>query len=298
MTKTFNITEKERLRFALLCSLLIHLIIVGAMVFTIFQRQELRFKKGTGEIPNKIKISGFIPQQLPPQPKPSPRSQPQTNSSQSQSRDSKQSQANIAKRDSDTSQSRLKAQDSHNPTQNSQATQENTKQNNTTQKTKNDIDLRSLTLNSNPYPSPQTPDSRQSKAEQSPSLAAIFAQYPRIDSITKRDVSDLYGEEFGDYGLVEQDFIINNLRDIGRITGRYLKYPPDAIRLGQQGVNIVQFYLHPNGDISDLRLIKPSGYVILDRNSERTIEIAYKDYPHPVSKVLIRIRVSMELYYY
>lgn len=297
MTKTFNITEKERLRFALLCSLLIHLIIVGAMVFTIFQRQELRFKKGTAEVPNKIKISGFIPQQLPPQPSSAPQAKPSPPQSpsapQNQKKDSKQPQTSAIKRDSDASQPRPKPQDS-NPAKDSQTLAQSPQRADSHQEGTEDIDLRSLTLNSNPSPR----DSHQNNAKQSPSLAAIFSQYQRLDSITKRDVSDLYGEEFGDYGLVEQDFIINNLRDIGRITGRYLKYPPDAIRLGQQGVNIVQFYLHPNGDISDLRLIKSSGYVILDRNSERTIEIAYKDYPHPTSKVLIRIRVSMELYYY
>lgn len=283
MTKTFNITEKERLRFALFCSLVVHIVIVGIVAYWLFERQNLQFKKGTGEIPNKIKISGFLPQP-PTQTKSKPNSQakpPQSSSSQmEQQRDSKQIQTN--RQDSSTQDSKPRPKPS---TQDSQTTNNS-----------NDIDLRSLTLN-NPYPNPHPTDSRPNKGE-SPSLAAIFAQYPRLDSITKRDVSDLYGEEFGDYGLVEQDFIINNLRDIGRITGRYLKYPPDAIRLGQQGVNIVQFYLHPNGDITDLRLIKSSGYVILDRNSERTIEIAYKDYPHPISKVLIRIRVSMELYYY
>lgn len=269
MTKTSDITERERLRFAMLCSLIIHIIIVGVLAFWIVQKQQLRFKKGTGEIPNKIKISGFLPQQLPS--KPSAQS-PSTPTSSSQ----RSPQAH--KRDSNPQDSKPspKAEDSPKAT--------------------DSIDLRNLTLNTDP--SPQSSASHSKNNDQSLSLAAIFAHYPKLDTITKRDVSDLYGEEFGDYGLVEQDFIINNLRDIGRITGRYLKYPPDAIRLGQQGVNIVQFYLHPNGDITDLRLIKSSGYVILDRNSERTIEIAYKDYPRPVSKVLIRIRVSMELYYY
>lgn len=133
---------------------------------------------------------------------------------------------------------------------------------------------------------------------QSPSHLKALAKFPRVDSIARRDIEELYGEEFGDYGLAEQEFLVNNLRDIGRITKRYLQYPPSAARLGQEGVSAVEFYLHPNGDISGLKIILSSQYLLLDRNSERTIEIAYKDYPHPSTKTKIRIFVSYGLYYY
>lgn len=283
MTKTYKITEHERLRFALLCSIVVHIVII-AVVFWNLRQTNLQFKKGTGEIPNKIKISGFLPQQSSTQStnQNTTQTQQSTSTQKSQTKNTTQT-SNIANQDS-------KSLDSHS-TQNTTHTQ-------TLENTINSIDLQNLTLNNPSSNANGSMDSHSRKKGQSPSLAAIFSHYPKLDNITKRDVNDLYGEEFGDYGLVEQDFIINNLRDIGRITGKYLKYPQDAIRLGQEGVNIVQFYLHPNGDITDLRLIKSSGYVILDRNSERTIEIAYKDYPHPTSTVLIRIRVSMELYYY
>lgn len=123
-------------------------------------------------------------------------------------------------------------------------------------------------------------------------------KFPSVNKIVRRDIEELYGEEFGDYGLAEQEFLVNNLRNIGRITQRYLQYPPSAIRLGQQGVSAVEFYLHPNGDISGLKIILSSDYMLLDRNSERTIEIAYKDYPHPSTKTKIRIFVSYGLTYY
>lgn len=289
MTKTHKITEHERLRFALLCSIIIHIAII-AVVFWNLRQPNLRFKKGTGEIPNKIKISRFLPQQSHTQEtnQNATETKQSTSAQKSQTKNTTQPQnttqtSNIANRDS-------KSLDSHSTP--------NTTYSQTPKNNVDSINLHNLTINNPSNNANNSIDSRSRKKRQSPSLVAIFSHYPKLDKITKRDINDLYGEEFGDYGLVEQDFIINNLRDIGRITGKYLKYPQDAIRLEQQGVNIVQFYLHPNGDITDLRLIKSSGYVILDRNSERTIEIAYKDYPHPTSTVLIRIRVSMELYYY
>ncbi|WP_343353305.1 TonB family protein [Helicobacter mastomyrinus] len=154
------------------------------------------------------------------------------------------------------------------------------------------FDLRSLSLYDGKSRTPQ--DNTVSTS----SHIKALAKFPRVDHITKRDIEDLYGEEFGDYGIAEQEFLVNNLRDIGRITQRYLQYPPSAARLGQQGVSAVEFYLHPNGDISGLKVIVSSEYMLLDRNSKRTIEIAYKDYPHPSTKTKIRIFVTYGLYYY
>lgn len=139
---------------------------------------------------------------------------------------------------------------------------------------------------------------KSSKNTKAKSRIKSLEKFPGIDNIARRDIEELYGAEFGDYGLAQQEFLVNNLRDIGRITQRYLRYPPSAARLGQEGVSAVEFYLHPNGDISGLKIIVSSQYMLLDRNSERTIEIAYKDYPRPISKTKIRIFVSYGIYYY
>lgn len=139
----------------------------------------------------------------------------------------------------------------------------------------------------------KAPDNTQSK-----SRIKALEKFPGLDSITRRDIEELYGEEFGDYGLKEQNFLAQNLREIGRITQRYLQYPRSAARLGQEGVNAVEFYLHPNGDISELKILLTSQFMLLDRNTERTIEIAYKDYPRPLSKTKIRIFVTYGINYY
>ena len=94
----------------------------------------------------------------------------------------------------------------------------------------------------------------------------------------------------------KQDFIKSNLDSIGRITQRYLRYPAVAGKIGQEGDNVLEFYLYPNGDISDLKLLSTSGYTLLDDNSLHTIKIAYKDYPYPNEKTKIRIRVMYRIY--
>lgn len=111
-----------------------------------------------------------------------------------------------------------------------------------------------------------------------------------------QEIKELYGDDLYSLNLEERKFIEDNLSGIGRITQKYLKYPQLAGQMGQQGDNIVEFYLHPNGDISDLKLLTPSGYRLLDENSIHTIEIAYKDYPYPAVKTKIRIRVMYRIY--
>lgn len=125
--------------------------------------------------------------------------------------------------------------------------------------------------------------------------ANIAKKIQNLPKDTQNEIMQLYGDELGDYGQAEQDFIINNLRDIGRITQYYLNkrgYPPDAGYLGQHGTNAVEFYLYPNGDISDLKIIKDSKSMILDKNTITIIQIAYKEYPRPTTKTKIKIYVK------
>ena len=112
-------------------------------------------------------------------------------------------------------------------------------------------------------------------------------------------IKRLYGSEFDTYSQTQKKFIKNNLGTIHRITQRTLSmngYPEIAVRTGQQGTNIVSFYLHPNGDISNLRLKRDIGYQALDQNTLDVIRIAYKDYPLPNKKTRIIFHVQYSLY--
>lgn len=114
-----------------------------------------------------------------------------------------------------------------------------------------------------------------------------------------RMINKLYGEEFNSFTETQKKYIKNNLGTIHRITQNTLTrngYPEIAVRTRQQGVNVVSFYLHPNGDISDLRLKKHIGHAALDENTLEVIRIAYKDYPLPDKKTKIIFYVQYSLY--
>lgn len=113
-------------------------------------------------------------------------------------------------------------------------------------------------------------------------------------------IRELYGSEFDTLMPAQKKFIKLNIGAIQRITQRTLTrngYPDVAIRTEQQGTNVISFYLHPNGDISDLRLTKNIGYAALDENTLEVIRIAYKDYPKPIMKTKIVFYVTYEIMY-
>jgi len=127
---------------------------------------------------------------------------------------------------------------------------------------------------------------------------------PTLNEISKsmeeQKIDELYQGEFDSFTNGQKEFIKHNLSAIGKITQKYLYirgYPDFAIKTRQEGINIVEFYLHPNGDITDLKIIKSSGYAILDENSIETIKTAYKDYPRPKEKTKIKIYIHYKIIY-
>ena len=115
----------------------------------------------------------------------------------------------------------------------------------------------------------------------------------------ERMIKKLYGSEFNTYSPTQKKYIRNNLSTIHKITQRTLTrngYPQVAIQTRQQGTNVVSFYLHPNGDISGLRLKTRIGYTALDENTLKVIKLAYKDYPLPNKKTRLIFYVRYSIY--
>ncbi len=128
-----------------------------------------------------------------------------------------------------------------------------------------------------------------------PSTISPPWSYPN-DKIRK-----LYGATFHDFTPTQKKFIENNLNTIQEITQRVLTqrgYPEGAAHTGQQGTNVVSFNLHPNGDISDLRLKRRIGYRALDDNTLSLIRVAYMDYPYPSTTTKIIFYVTYSIYGY
>jgi len=119
------------------------------------------------------------------------------------------------------------------------------------------------------------------------------------NSYVNKMIKQLYGGEFNTFTPTQKKFIKNNLGRIHNITQRTLTikgYPDVAVKTRQQGTNIVTFYLHPNGDITGLRLKRRIGYAALDQNTLEVIRIAYKDYPYPKTKTKITFYVKYSMY--
>jgi len=112
------------------------------------------------------------------------------------------------------------------------------------------------------------------------------------------DFKEAYGEAFGKLSEGEKKYIIDNQEIMRRITQEQLnRLAPVNIprNLNVNTSNIIEFYLHPNGDISGLKMVNDSGFEILDETSLQTIEYSYHRYPLPKQKTLVRYKVGYYL---
>ncbi len=132
-----------------------------------------------------------------------------------------------------------------------------------------------------------------SQADSSVQVQTSKSSTRLTDSIDK-----LYGDKFNELSEGEQKYILDNQEMMRRITQAVLdRYGrsriPDSIRTND--TNMIEFYLHPDGSISDIRFLKNSRLSILDDTTREVIELAYAKYPRPPQKTLIRYRVSYNL---
>lgn len=113
-----------------------------------------------------------------------------------------------------------------------------------------------------------------------------------------QDIKELYGDEFGKMTQGQQQYLIDNQEVMRRITQQVLTRVARVNikeNLNINKTNIVEFYLHPNGDMTDFKFLKKSGYYVLDDTTKETIEYAYSRYPRPSEKILIRYNVYYNL---
>lgn len=107
---------------------------------------------------------------------------------------------------------------------------------------------------------------------------------------------ELYGKEYNSFTKIQKVFIQNNIKSIVKITKKYYRFPDIAKRFGKNDFNIVEFILHPNGDIANLRISKKGKYYFYDKSILEAIEVAYKDYPKPKKATKIKFYVSYKIY--
>lgn len=117
-------------------------------------------------------------------------------------------------------------------------------------------------------------------------------------SSINQNIKELYGDEFGKLSEGQQKYILDNQEIMRRITQQVLTRVASvnlSRDLNVNRMNIIEFYLHPNGDMSDFRFLQKSGFYVLDDTTKETIEYAYSRYPRPDEKTLIRYNVYYNL---
>ncbi|TLS71411.1 energy transducer TonB [Aliarcobacter thereius] len=130
---------------------------------------------------------------------------------------------------------------------------------------------------------------------QTSTLEQFLSQKDNIgNSEVFNELRELYGKEYDNFTKIQKAYLEKNINNFQVITQRALNrlgYPIEAARLKLSGINIVEFTFHPNGDISNLRIISSSGYTIFDEHTLELIRIAYKDYPRPEEDTILRFKV-------
>lgn len=113
-----------------------------------------------------------------------------------------------------------------------------------------------------------------------------------------KNIQELYGDDFGKLSVGQQKYILDNMEIMRRITQEVLNRQARVANINNLHVNsnnVIEFYLHPNGDMSDFKFLKKSGYYVLDDITRSTIQFAYSKYPYPKEKTLIRYNVFYHL---
>ena len=113
-----------------------------------------------------------------------------------------------------------------------------------------------------------------------------------------KNIKELYGEEFGKLTPGQQKYIIDNEEIMRRITQQVLTRVARVNldrNLNVNRTNVIEFKLHPNGDMTDFKFLEKSGYYVLDDTTKETISYAYSRYPRPKEVILIRYNVFYNL---
>ncbi len=94
---------------------------------------------------------------------------------------------------------------------------------------------------------------------------------------------------------LEEIFLRERLSVITDIVQRHINYPPIARRMGWEGKVLVSFVLEPNGDIRNLKVLKSSGYEVLDKEALEAIRRSYRDFPKPPVSVVVKLPINFRL---
>ncbi len=89
-----------------------------------------------------------------------------------------------------------------------------------------------------------------------------------------------------------EEYIKLNKAKVREAIAKYQVYPPLAKKLGLEGICVISFKLYPNGGINETKIIKSSGFSILDKSALKSLEDAAPELPKPNKPVVIIIPIE------
>jgi protein TonB len=82
---------------------------------------------------------------------------------------------------------------------------------------------------------------------------------------------------------------------ISKLVREHLEYPYLARRMGWEGEVLLFFRLNPTGEVEELKVLKSSGFEVLDKSAVNAVKRASKHFPRPNQIVLIKLPIQFKL---
>jgi protein TonB len=82
---------------------------------------------------------------------------------------------------------------------------------------------------------------------------------------------------------------------ISKLVREHLEYPYLARRMGWEGEVLLFFRLNPTGEVEEIKVLKSSGFEVLDTSAVNAVKRASKHFPRPNQIVLIKLPIQFKL---
>lgn len=82
---------------------------------------------------------------------------------------------------------------------------------------------------------------------------------------------------------------------ISKLVREHLEYPYLARRMGWEGEVLLFFRLNPTGEVEEIKVLKSSGFEVLDKSAVNAVKRASKYFPCPKQIVLIKLPIQFKL---
>ena len=89
--------------------------------------------------------------------------------------------------------------------------------------------------------------------------------------------------------------LTNYLKSVRAIIDKHRNYPILARKTGVEGVTLLMFVLNKNGKVSNVKILKTSGFKILDKSAVRAVKSSepFPEIPKKLHKNVLKIRLNM-----